>query len=74
VRRVGLHGLDVLDRVGLILRIATPLAALGEMVGWRCFYTAMAIWPEHITFLDEDVVYASSWPASLRGSRRSISV
>ena len=54
--RVGLHGLDVLDRVGLILRIATPLAALGEMVGWRCFYTAMAIWPEHITFLDEDVV------------------
>ena len=43
--------------LGLMLGIATRLAALSGIVWMVLFYTAASIWPENNPFLDDHLVY-----------------
>jgi thiosulfate dehydrogenase [quinone] large subunit len=57
--------------LGLILGIASRLAAIGGIIWMAIFYTAGAIWPENNPFLDDHVVYAIALAgiASVRAGR-----
>jgi len=43
--------------LGLLLGLASRLAAIGGIIWMAIFYTAGAIWPENNPFLDDHIVY-----------------